>query len=80
MAPVGEGNLDGDRLIPVCEAAGTKWYAVEQDVCHREASGSRPLPSILVLASGSLKTKPRTPHFPAFRRLQLRLPPAPRNV
>jgi sugar phosphate isomerase/epimerase len=36
MAPVGEGNLDWDRIIPVCEAGGTEWYVVEQDECRRD--------------------------------------------
>lgn len=36
MAPVGEGNLDWEHLIPACEAAGTLWYAVEQDTCRRD--------------------------------------------
>ena len=31
MAPVGEGNLDWDAIIPACVAAGVAWYAVEQD-------------------------------------------------
>jgi sugar phosphate isomerase/epimerase len=36
MAPIGEGNLDWDGLIPACEAAGVDWYCVEQDVCRRD--------------------------------------------
>jgi sugar phosphate isomerase/epimerase len=36
MAPIGEGNLDWDHLIPACEAAGVEWYAVEQDICRRD--------------------------------------------
>lgn len=36
MAPVGEGNLDWPHLIPACEKAGAKWYAVEQDTCRRD--------------------------------------------
>jgi sugar phosphate isomerase/epimerase len=36
MAPVGEGNLDWEHLIPACESAGVEWYAVEQDVCRRD--------------------------------------------
>jgi len=36
MAPIGEGNLDWSHLLPACEAAGTQWYAVEQDVCRRD--------------------------------------------
>ena len=31
MAPVGEGNLDWEGIIPACIAAGVEWYAVEQD-------------------------------------------------
>ncbi|MBC2593190.1 sugar phosphate isomerase/epimerase [Ruficoccus amylovorans] len=36
MAPIGEGNLDWDHIIPACEAAGVRWYAVEQDQCFRD--------------------------------------------
>lgn len=36
MSPVGEGNLDWDHILPACEAAGVKWYAVEQDTCQRD--------------------------------------------
>jgi sugar phosphate isomerase/epimerase len=36
MAPIGEGNLDWDHIIPACEAAGTRWYCVEQDQCYRD--------------------------------------------
>ena len=36
MAPVGEGNLDWAHLLPACAAAGTRWYAVEQDDCRRD--------------------------------------------
>ncbi|MCA1808666.1 MAG: sugar phosphate isomerase/epimerase family protein [Kiritimatiellia bacterium] len=36
MAPVGEGNLDWAHLLPACHAAGTQWYAVEQDKCLRD--------------------------------------------
>ena len=31
MAPIGEGNIDWDEIIPACVAAGVEWYAVEQD-------------------------------------------------
>ena len=31
MAPVGEGNLDWEGILPACVAAGVEWYAVEQD-------------------------------------------------
>ena len=36
MAPIGEGNLDWEHLLPACEEAGVEWYAVEQDVCRRD--------------------------------------------
>lgn len=36
MAPIGEGNLDWERLIPACQTAGVEWYAVEQDTCRRD--------------------------------------------
>lgn len=36
MAPIGEGNLDWPGLIGALEAAGTEWYAVEQDECRRD--------------------------------------------
>jgi hypothetical protein len=36
MAPIGEGNLDWDSLVPACEDAGVEWYAVEQDECRRD--------------------------------------------
>ncbi len=31
FAPVGEGNLDWDAILPACEAAGVEWGIVEQD-------------------------------------------------
>ena len=37
IAPIGEGLLDWDHLIPACEKAGVVWYAVEQDQCRRDA-------------------------------------------
>jgi len=37
MAPIGEGNLDWDGIIPACEKAGVEWYAIEQDQCFRDA-------------------------------------------
>lgn len=37
MAPIGEGNMDWDHIIPACEEAGVNWYAVEQDTCRRDA-------------------------------------------
>jgi sugar phosphate isomerase/epimerase len=36
MAPIGEGNMDWDHIIPACEAAGVEWYAIEQDTCRRD--------------------------------------------
>ena len=36
MAPIGEGNLDWDYIIPACETGGVQWYAVEQDNCYRD--------------------------------------------
>jgi sugar phosphate isomerase/epimerase len=36
MAPIGEGNLDWDHIIPACERAGVQWYAIEQDTCRRD--------------------------------------------
>jgi sugar phosphate isomerase/epimerase len=36
MAPIGEGNLPWSDIIPACEAAGVRWYAVEQDRCYRD--------------------------------------------
>lgn len=36
MAPIGEGNLDWDGILPACEAAGVDWYAVEQDQTYRD--------------------------------------------
>ena len=30
-APVGEGNLDWNAILPACAAAGTQWLVVEQD-------------------------------------------------
>jgi len=36
MAPIGEGNMDWQHIIPACEDAGVKWYAVEQDTCRRD--------------------------------------------
>lgn len=31
FAPVGEGNLDWDAILPACAEAGTEWLVVEQD-------------------------------------------------
>lgn len=36
MAPIGEGNLDWEGILPACRAAGVAWYAIEQDVCRRD--------------------------------------------
>lgn len=36
MAPIGEGNMDWDHIIPACEVAGVQWYAIEQDTCRRD--------------------------------------------
>jgi sugar phosphate isomerase/epimerase len=36
MAPVGEGNLDWDRILAAGAASGTRWYIVEQDECQRD--------------------------------------------
>lgn len=35
MAEIGQGNLDWDGIIEVCEKAGVKWALVEQDICRR---------------------------------------------
>ncbi|MBQ7821256.1 MAG: sugar phosphate isomerase/epimerase [Clostridia bacterium] len=34
FAPVGEGNLDWDGIIKVCEKNGVQIYAIEQDDCY----------------------------------------------
>lgn len=34
FAPVGEGNLDWNSILNVCEKNGVKIYAVEQDDCY----------------------------------------------
>ena len=36
MAPIGEGNLPWERILPVCREVGVEWYAVEQDECRRD--------------------------------------------
>ncbi len=36
MAPIGEGNMDWAHIVPACEAAGVRWYAIEQDTCRRD--------------------------------------------
>jgi sugar phosphate isomerase/epimerase len=36
MAPIGEGNLDWDGLLPAFSKAGVEWICVEQDTCRRD--------------------------------------------
>ena len=36
MAPVGEGNINFDRVFEKAEAGGTEWMLVEQDDCNGE--------------------------------------------
>jgi len=36
MAPVGEGNLDWDNLLPALARSGAEFLAVEQDICRRD--------------------------------------------
>lgn len=36
MAPIGEGNLDWEHILPACRKAGVRWVAVEQDKCYRD--------------------------------------------
>lgn len=36
MAPVGEGNLDWDHILPAALRAGTTAFIVEQDECRRD--------------------------------------------
>lgn len=36
MAPVGEGNLNWERILSAAEQAGTKYLLVEQDDCYGE--------------------------------------------
>jgi sugar phosphate isomerase/epimerase len=36
MAPIGEGNMDWPHIVPACNAAGVRWFAVEQDTCRRD--------------------------------------------
>ncbi|MGC9319179.1 MAG: sugar phosphate isomerase/epimerase family protein [Armatimonadota bacterium] len=35
-AEVGEGNLDWDGILAVCEQIGAEYYIVEQDTCQRD--------------------------------------------
>ncbi len=34
FAPIGEGNLAWDEILPACRAARVEWYCVEQDNCY----------------------------------------------
>ena len=36
MAPIGEGNLNWNRIFKSAEAAGTRYMLVEQDNCNGE--------------------------------------------
>lgn len=36
MLPVGEGNLNWDRIFEACRKAQVEWYIVEQDNCNGE--------------------------------------------
>lgn len=36
IAPIGEGVIDWEIIIPVCEECGVDWYAIEQDTCRRD--------------------------------------------
>lgn len=36
MAPIGEGNMNFERIFSAAEAAGTKYMLVEQDSCYGE--------------------------------------------
>lgn len=36
MAAIGEGSMEWEHIIPVCERVGVEWYAIEQDVCPRD--------------------------------------------
>ena len=36
-APVGEGNLDWNRILQASEVADTRAWVVEQDECRRDA-------------------------------------------
>lgn len=35
-APIGEGNLPWQRIIPACGEIGARWHIVEQDECRRD--------------------------------------------
>lgn len=36
MAPIGEGVMDWEAILPACDAAGVEWIHIEQDVCRRD--------------------------------------------
>ncbi len=36
IAPIGEGNIDWEHIVPACEEAGTAYYAVELDNFPRD--------------------------------------------
>jgi sugar phosphate isomerase/epimerase len=36
MAELGNGNLDFAQIIKHAEAAGCRWFIVEQDFCNRD--------------------------------------------
>jgi len=36
MLPIGEGNLNWERIFAAAEKAGTKYMFVEQDKCNGE--------------------------------------------
>lgn len=36
IAPIGEGNMPWDEIIPECEKMGVKWYCIEHDTCPRD--------------------------------------------
>jgi sugar phosphate isomerase/epimerase len=40
MAEVGTGNLNWPAILHSCKSAGVSWYAVEQDICYRDAFDS----------------------------------------
>ena len=36
MAPVGEGNMDWEHILPLGIKSGVEWFTVEQDTCRRD--------------------------------------------
>ncbi len=40
FAEVGEGNLEWEPILKVCEQAGIEWYIIEQDTCQRDPFAS----------------------------------------